>query len=194
MFKKILVGLGIIMLGLLLVGGILAAIAPTDVHVEREIVIDRPTEAVFAQLRPVKNHETWSPWFKLDPNLKKEYQGEDGTVGFVMSWSGNDEVGAGEQEITKIVDGERIDYELRFKRPMEGTNTAYLITEPTGPDRTKVRWGMDGKMPVPFNVMCMVMGMRAMLAADFDKGLADLKQHLEKQPETQPAVTPPPQE
>ncbi len=47
--------------------------------------------------------------------MKTEYRGTDGTVGFVSAWdSPVRDAGKGEQEITKIDDGKRIDYELRF--------------------------------------------------------------------------------
>ncbi len=41
-------------------------------------------------------------------------KGVDGTVGAVSAWSGNREVGVGEEEIKKISQNERIDFELRF--------------------------------------------------------------------------------
>ena len=115
MAKKILIGLAAVVGVFALVIGVLAAIAPTELHVEREVVIEKPVAVVFSDLLLVKNHDTWSPWFEKDPNLAKEYKGEDGTVGFVSSWSGNDEVGVGEQEIKKIAENQRIDYELRFE-------------------------------------------------------------------------------
>jgi uncharacterized protein YndB with AHSA1/START domain len=182
MAKKILIGMGVVAVLLVATIAVLGAIAPTDLHVEREVVIDKPKEVVFEDLKYVKNHERWSPWFKRDPNLAKEYHGEDGTVGFVNSWSGNDQVGVGEQEIKKIAEGERIDYELRFKKPMEDTSTAYLITEAVGEHQTKVKWGMQGKTPFPGNVICMLMNMKQTLAKDFDEGLGMLKAELEKQP------------
>jgi hypothetical protein len=180
--KKILIGLGVAAVLLVATIAVLGAIAPTDLHVEREILIYKPKEVVFEDLKYMKGHDRWSPWFKRDPNMRKEHQGEDGTVGFVSSWSGNDQVGVGEQEITKIADGERIDYELRFKKPMEDTSAAYLITEALDTDQTKVRWGMKGKTPFPGNVICMVMNMKQTLAKDFDEGLAMLKADLEKRP------------
>jgi hypothetical protein len=183
--KRILIGLGVVVGLLIGVVAVLAMIAPTELHVEREVIIDKPKDVVFEQLKLVKNHESWSPWFKRDPNIVKEYRGTDGTVGFVSSWSGNDEVGVGEQEITKIAEGERIDYELRFKKPMEDTSTAYLVTEEAGNGQTKVRWGMEGKLRFPGNVICMLMNMKGMLISDFDEGLADLKKHLESEPDSQ---------
>ena len=182
MAKKILMGVGVVAVVCVAAIAVLGAIAPTDLHVEREVLIYKPKEVVFEDLKYLKSHDRWSPWFKRDPNVIKEYKGEDGTVGFVSSWSGNDQIGVGEEEITKIAEGERIDYELRFKKPMEDTSTAYLVTEALADAQTKVKWGMKGKTPFPGNVICMVMNMKQTLAKDFDEGLAMLKAELEKQP------------
>lgn len=184
MMKKVLISLGAVVAVIVLVIVVLGAIAPTDLHVEREVVIDKPKDVVFGELKQVKNHEHWSPWYKLDPEIKKEYRGEDGTVGFVSGWSGNDKVGVGEMEVKKITEGERIDFELRFKKPMEDTSAAYLVTEAIGENQTKVKWGMQGKTPFPGSVICMVFNMRETLAGQFDNGLGMLKKRLESESTT----------
>ncbi len=165
---------------LLAIVGILGVIAPTEMHVEREVLISKPKETVFAYLKSLKNSEAWSPWAKRDPNMIKNYVGTDGTVGFISSWTGNDQVGEGEQEIKNILEGERIDTELRFKKPMESTSRAYLITESVDANQTKVKWGMQGNNPFPGNVICFVLNMKKTLMADFDEGLKTLKEILEK--------------
>ena len=60
--------------------------------------------------------------------MKKNYSGTDGQVGFIYSWdSQNKNVGAGEQEITGIEEGHKIDFELRFKRPMEQSASSAIL-------------------------------------------------------------------
>ncbi len=174
--KKVGITLGI----LVLIVAILGVIAPKDFEVEREIIINKPKQTVFNELKMVKNHESWSPWAKLDPNVKKEYRGVDGTVGFVFAWAGNKNIGVGEQEIKNLVDGERIDFELRFKEPMVATNEAYLVTEAVGDNQTKVKWGMKGHNSFPANIFCFVFNMKAELAKSFDEGLASFRSQLEK--------------
>ena len=113
--------------------------------------------------------------------MKQEYRGTDGTVGFTAAWnSRNDEVGEGEQEITKIIDGERIDSQIRFKRPFESKSDAYLITEPVTQNQTMVRWGFAGSMPRPFNLMALVYDMDKEVGKDFEQGLTTLKGNLER--------------
>jgi hypothetical protein len=91
-----------------------------------------------------------------------------------------DEVGAGEQQIKKVEDGKRIDYELRFKRPFESRSDAYLTFDDAGPAQTKVRWGFSGSMPRPMNLILLVMDMDKEIGKDFEAGLANLKSIVEK--------------
>ena len=170
----------IILATLLLTIAVLGFIAPKDFSIEREITINKPVSVVFNYVKFVKNDRNWSPWASKDPNMTTDYRGTDGTVGFVSSWSGNDEVGVGEQETKSIVENSRIDFELRFKKPMEDTSKAYLITEAIGANQTKVKWGMIGKSEFPMNVFCMIMNMNKMLNNTFDEGLSSLKSVLEK--------------
>ncbi len=176
MIKKILLGLGVI-LGLILSIGF---VAPKDFVIERAIVINKPKALVFAEIKQLKKHNDWSPWAKLDRNMKVEFRGTDGTVGFVSAWSGNSEVGVGEQEIKAIVEGQKIELALRFKEPMEDSSQVFLTTESLDANQTKVKWTMKGVGKFPFNIVCFFMGMNSKMEKDFDDGLSSLKALLEK--------------
>jgi hypothetical protein len=176
MLKKILLGIvGIIALLL-----IAALFVDKDFSAQRNIVINKPKAEVFAYLKSLKNQDNWSVWGKRDPNMKKEFVGTDGTVGCISKWSGNDEVGVGEQEIKAITEGEKIDFELRFKKPFESTSKAYLTTEAIDSTNTKVTWGFSGSMPYPMNLMKVFMNMEEAIGNDFDEGLNNLKMILDK--------------
>lgn len=168
-------------IGLIAVVLIAAFVMPKDYAVEREIVVNRPKAEVFEYIKSLKKQNEWSVWGRRDPNMKKEFSGTDGTVGFVSMWDGNDDVGKGEQQITKIEEGTRVDTELRFLKPFESTSDAYMITEPLDSSSTKVRWGFTGKMPIPMNVMLPFMNMDKSIGNDFQEGLTNLKSILEKQ-------------
>lgn len=182
MIKKIIIA--IVALVVLLIGVIVVAaiMAPTDFRVERSVTINKPKSEVFAYAKMLKNQNDWGPWFKKEPTMKQEFRGTDGTIGFTSYWNGtNAEVGEGEQEIKRIVEGERIETELRFKRPVESKANAYLITDSAGENQTKVKWGFTGSMPRPMNIMLLVMDMDKEVGKDFGDGLASLKTILEKQ-------------
>lgn len=134
--KTILIAVGI----LIAVPLIVALFAKKDYEVEREITIDKPKEEVFDYVKFLKNQDNYSKWATMDPEMKKTYRGTDGTVGFVSAWeSDNKDVGIGEQEIKKITEGERIDFELRFFEPFESTEPAYMTTESVSENQTKVK-------------------------------------------------------
>ncbi|MRH99919.1 polyketide cyclase [Kriegella sp. EG-1] len=159
---------------------LLALIAPTNYNVSRSIEVSRPKQEVFDYLRSLKKMDEWSPWAKKDPNMKKTFTGIDGEVGCISHWVGNKEVGEGEQEIKKIVNGERIDSELRFLKPWKSTSDCYLTVNDTTPNNTIVTWGFTGKNKFPMSIMTLFMSMDKMVGKDFEAGLAAMKEILEQ--------------
>lgn len=168
-----------ILAGLAVLVLILALLAPKTYDVSRIVEIQRPRSEVFEFLRFLKNQEKWSPWERKDPQMQKELRGVDGQVGAISSWKGNKEVGEGEQEITRIVPGERIESALRFFKPWKSTSDAYLDVSEVRPGTTRVRWGFSGKNRFPMSIMMLFMNMDKMVGKDFEAGLRDLKAHLE---------------
>ena len=175
--KKIAIGI-LSLIALLL---IVALFVRKDYAVVREVTINKPSQEVFDYVKFLKNMGNYSVWAKLDPNMKKEYRGTDGTVGFVSAWESNvKNVGTGEQEITKIVPGQQLDVELRFMKPFKSTDYAYMITENVSDNQTKVMWGFTGIMPYPMNLMLICVNMDKMLGNDLQTGLINLKSTLER--------------
>lgn len=158
----------------------LIAIAPKNYDVSRSIEIAKPKDVVFSYLKSLKKQDEWSPWGKRDPNMQKKFTGTDGEVGAINYWKGNKDVGEGEQEITKIVEGERIESELRFLKPFKSTSNAYMTVNEVDKDTTKVVWGFSGKNKFPMSIMMLFMNMDKMVGKDFEEGLASLKEILEK--------------
>lgn len=172
---------------LLILVGIIALLLITGLFVdgkyavEREVTINKSKQEVFDYVKYLKNQDNFSVWAKIDPVMKKEFKGEDGTVGFVSAWDSEDpKAGKGEQKIIKINEGERIDYELHFIEPFESTDFAYLKTEAVNDSVTTVKWGFNGEMKYPMNLMMLTMNMEEMLAPDLQNGLDNLKMILEQ--------------
>lgn len=160
---------------------IVALFVKKDYAVEREITINKPKQEVFNYIKLLKNQDNYSKWATMDPNMKKSYRGTDGTVGFVSAWESKiDSVGVGEQEIKKIVEGERVDFELRFIKPFEATEPAFMTTEAVSENQTKVKWGFSGHMNYPMNLMMLFMDFEKMIGDDLQTGLNNLKNVLEK--------------
>jgi hypothetical protein len=159
---------------------VIALFIDNKYRVENEILIQQPKAEVFTYVKSLRNQDKFSKWATIDPNIKKTYSGTDSTVGFVSAWeSDHPEVGKGEQEIIKINEGERIDFEFRFFEPFEGVYTGYMITESISENQTKVRWGFDGRMDYPFNLMLLTSNFQNTMKKEFGEGLQNLKNQLE---------------
>ena len=178
---KILKIIGLILVGIIALLLLVALFVDGNYSVEREVTINKSKQEVFDYVKYLKNQDQFSVWAQIDPNMKKEYRGEDATVGFVSAWDSKDpKAGKGEQKITQIAEGERIDYELHFIEPFESTDYAYLSFASVNDSVTHVKWGFNGKMKYPMNLMMLTMDMEKMLAPDLQNGLHNLKGILEK--------------
>lgn len=174
--KRILIGVAVLVATPLIVG----LFIKTDFAVERQVVINKPKNDVFDYVKHLKNHANFTKWATMDPQMKKDYRGTDGTVGFVSAWeSENQDVGKGEQEIKKITEGERIDVEIRMRAPFQSTDPAYITTESVADNQTRVRSGYLGKMNYPTNLLCPFIADK--IGKDMETGLTNLKAVLEKQ-------------
>ena len=160
---------------------IAALFMENDYSVQREVTIALPKNQVFNYIKLLKNQNNFSKWALVDPNMQKTYKGTDGSVGFISAWSSNvEEVGTGEQEITAIMEGDRIDFELRFFTPFEATEPAYMTTTSVLTNHTKVVWGFSGHMDYPVNIMFLFMDFENIIGSDLQVGLDNLKVILEK--------------
>jgi len=173
--------IGLVLVGIIVLLLITGLFVDGNYAVEREVTINKPKQEVFDYVKYLKNQNQFSVWAKIDPAMKTEFRGEDGTVGFVSAWDSKDpKAGKGEQKITKIADGERIDYEIHFIEPMESTDSAFMTFVALSDSTTTVKWGFFGKMKYPMNLMLLTMDMEKMLAPDLQNGLNNLKGILEK--------------
>lgn len=177
--KKVILGalalLVFVVLGVL----IAASMQPEEYRVERSVVIEAPPEEVYQVMADFERYGEWSPWEKLDPNLKKTVTGKPGEVGTRYTWEGNDQVGQGSMTVTGAVPNERVDIKLEFLKPFEATSTTAWVLTPEG-EGTRMTWSMEGRneglMP---KVFALFMDMEQMIGKDFEEGLANLKRVVE---------------
>lgn len=146
-------------------------------YVKREIVINVPQEKAFNFLRFVGNQDKFNKWARTDPDRKVETTGNDGEVGYIYSWSGNKDAGQGAKEIKNIIDGKRIETEIRFIKPMQVTARMIMETESLSENQTKVNFINTGTLNYPLNLM--IPFAEKNFAKDLDSSLATLKQLLE---------------
>src|SRR5215470_2505466 len=87
---------------LVLVGGLAAFVAtrPAEFRITRSRTLAAPPEAVHAYVNDFHKWSAWSPWEKIDPNLKREITGPAEGKGAIYHWEGNKDVGEGRMTIT----------------------------------------------------------------------------------------------
>ena len=169
---------------LLVVAGIIALLLiialfmKKEHYVKREILINVPRQKIFDYVKLLKNQDKFNKHAMADPDRKKEFKGTDGTVGYIYAWSGNKDAGEGEKEIKNIVEGKRIETEIRFVKPMAATASIIMETESLADDRTKLTWSNAGSLKYPVNIMIPMMEKH--VVKDMDTSLSTLKNILEK--------------
>jgi len=169
---------------LLVVAGIIALLLlvalfmKKEHYVKREIIINAPRQKVFEYVKLLKNQDEFNKHAMAGPDRKREFKGTDGTVGYIYAWSGDKNAGVGEKEIKSIIEGKKIEMEIRFVKPMAATASIIMDTESLSDDQTKVSWRNAGVLKYPFNIMIPMMEKH--VAKDMDSSLSTLKNILEK--------------
>jgi len=156
----------------------LAATKPDTFRVERSIRIAAPPSKVFESIDDFRRWTAWSPWEKLDPELKRTYGEKAAGVGATYAWEGNKKVGSGRMEITESSPATKIAIKLDFVAPFEAHDTAEFTIVPDG-DASRVTWAMFGPNRFGNKVMTVFVSMDSLVGKDFETGLANMKTTVE---------------
>lgn len=180
---RILKVLGIVLGVIVLAGGGVAAYAaatqPDSFRVSRSLEISAPPEKIYAILSDFRRSPEWSPFEKIDPDMKRTLSGAASGKGAVYAWEGDSKAGAGRMEIVEATPGQSVTLKLDFIRPFEASNTVEYRLEPKG-TATQVSWDMHGPMLFVSKVMCVFVDIDKLIGKDFETGLANLKTLAEK--------------
>ncbi|HYD18206.1 MAG TPA: SRPBCC family protein [Patescibacteria group bacterium] len=177
MFVPIVVGLLLV----LVVLGFIISRQPDEFRVTRSTVVYAQPEAPFALVNDLHRWNDWSPWAKLDPNAKNEFEGPVAGTGAAFKWSGNNKVGEGKMTITESQAPNLVRMRLEFLKPFKATNETEFTFRPET-SGTLVSWSMSGKNNFMSKAMNLVMNCDKMVGGQFEKGLADMKALAEKTP------------
>ena len=176
---KIIAGVAIVLVAAIAVVLVLAATKPDTFRIERSAAINAPPEKIFAVLSDLRQWGGWSPWEKKDPDMKRSFSGAERGKGAVYGWEGDKNVGTGRMEILEATAPSKIVIKLDFIKPFEAHNTAEFTLTPQG-HATNVHWQMHGPATLMSKVAHVFIDVEKMVGADFEAGLASLKQLTEK--------------
>ncbi|MEM7602205.1 MAG: SRPBCC family protein [Verrucomicrobiota bacterium] len=142
------------------------------VQVSKSIQVSVSPEVAYQSVRDFKQWPIWSPWLIADRGCAVEFA-EDGNS---YAWD-SEVIGSGSIAVKSDDSPRRIDLDLVFLKPWKSQAdvTMSFVSEQGG---TTVTWKMDTTLP--FFMFFMKKTMEAGCGADFDRGLAMLKDHLEE--------------
>jgi hypothetical protein len=167
----------LILLALVVVVVGIGALLPKDFTVERSIEMNTSPEVVFDEVNSLRKWGAWSPWLARDPSIENTYSGPEAGLGAAVTWT-SEKSGDGTQTITLSERPTRIETKLDFGEM--GQPDAYWIFEPSG-EGVQVTWGLTGTTSGPLGGYFARM-MDDWVGADYEDGLARLKQLVEAPP------------
>jgi hypothetical protein len=115
----------------------------------------------------------WSPWEKLDPNMKRTFDGPTSGPGAIYAWSGNSKVGQGRSTIVESKAGQSVSMKLEMFKPFNCTNRVTFKLAPSEAG-TRVSWIMEGQNGFMAKGFSLLMNMDKMCGTIFEEGLANL--------------------
>ena len=175
MIKTIALSIAVLLAALL----IYAATKPDSFRIERTTAIKAPPEKIFVLINDFHQWESWSPWEKIDPALKRTYSGAASGKGAVYEWNGNKDIGQGRMEIVESSPSSKIVLNLDFVTPFEAHNFVEFSLSAEG-DSTTVTQAMYGPSPYISKLMTIFFSMEKMVGDKYEEGLDNLKKLAEK--------------
>ncbi len=150
------------------------ATRPSAYRVERTVLVKAEPDKVFPLVVIFRRWDQWSPWAKLDPNMKVEFGGPKGGYGSTYAWKGNEKVGEGKMTMTGALPNQLVAIKLDFVKPWEQTADIRFDFKPEA-DGTRITWIMSGKYDFVGKLFAVFMDMDKTVGPDLEKGLAALK-------------------
>jgi len=148
---------------------------PKQMKMEKSMKINASPEAIYEEISDFGKWTAWSPWHKMDPNMKSTTIGNPGEVGHKQSW----------EKFVEVIPNEFIKSEMHFMGEESTPAFSEFKLTPDG-DATNVSWSMDGgDTPFLMRGMMMIMNFEKMLGDQFSEGLGNLKKIAEEKPKAE---------
>jgi len=139
----------LIILGVLGVSAVtLITARPREFHYARSIDIAAPPELIERHVTDLRRWERWSPFDRADPRIERVYGGASFGPGAHLTWSGNDQVGAGHVAVTRVTPPKVVQLLMLIERPMALASVARFSIVPQYSGVTRVTWSLDGRASI----------------------------------------------
>ncbi|MCM0607181.1 MAG: SRPBCC family protein [Xanthomonadaceae bacterium] len=170
MIKKILMGLGVVVIGFL--GAV--SMQPADYTITRSVTVNAAPQTIFPYVNDPKKMDVWHPWSEIDKTAKVSYSGAPSGLGAKTEWTDGEKMGWGSATALEVKPNALVRVKLEFVKPFHMEQISDLILEPTGSE-TKVTWTVSGKNNFIGRAFCIFGSMDKMVGGMFEKSLNRLK-------------------
>jgi len=145
-------------------------------ELERSIKIEKPVADVYACVSDFHSWIDWSPWLCQEPETQTHIEGEAGQKGHTQTWIGQ-RIGEGKNTLVSFEINKSLIYDLHSIKPWKShSKVSFFLEEHEG--GTLVRWGMKGSVPIFLFFLRKMMSL--FVGGDYERGLAMLKEYIEK--------------
>ena len=167
-----------IILGIIVLILVIAAVMPGKYVIEKQIIINKPQQEVYAKVADFNFYREWNPWQKSEPAAKYKIIGTPATVGHKYEWEGR-KIGSGSLTVASVTPYNKIDLDLEFIKPWKTKAFDNWTFEDLKNGTSKVIWHNSGPLPYP---TARLMGpvISKNLSTQFVQGLNSLKEMCEK--------------
>ena len=150
---------------------------PKRVDAERSTTINAPVSLVYNTITDLATWKDWSYWTVQDTGMQITYGDKTSGLGANYRWvDGKGETG--KMEIVEAEPNQRMKSQIQFGNWPGYSNGEWTLTE--GEEGVNVSWHMTNDTDIPFLARAFLIKMDDMIGADFEKGLANLKEYVEK--------------
>ncbi|MBE0653079.1 MAG: SRPBCC family protein [Bacteroidales bacterium] len=152
---------------------LVAFFLPSSKTLYRNILINRPPDAIYKLVTDFSYYKRWNPWSAQEPDAEGNMSGEPGKPGHKWSWNGKI-IGSGHLEIKELEENKRIVSDLIFTSPRKMSSEDIWKFEPVNENSTRVSWGHHAILDYPVGRYFGLM-LEKMLGPEFEQGLENLK-------------------
>jgi len=177
---KFLKWLGIIIILIVVLFLVIPIFLPSNFHIERDIVVDKPVDVVFESAVDMNMRSKWDPWIEMEPEAKVTVNVTPEIIGSGYTWKG-EVIGEGKITIQEFVPNKVIKSEITFISPQSmKSDIIWSFEEIEG--GTKIIWAFEGTLSYPMERWAGLF-LDNSIGASFEQGLRNFKELVEELPE-----------
>ena len=169
---KIILGIVLAIIVLVL---LIALFLPSEVTVERSMVIEAPDSVVYDYITDFTQRANWDPWLETEPGAKTTLKEITKGVGAGYSWEG-EVIGSGQMVIDEVEKNRSVKSTVMFFSPQEGKGKAEWLLEPAD-GGTNLTWKFHAEMDYPIGRFFGIM-MDGMMGPSLEKGLENVDHEI----------------